>query len=45
MNLYNEVWGVWRVVAEMFFIPKPTFNINQIPDLSGQIFLVTGEVK
>lgn len=45
MNLYNEFWGFWRVLAEMWFIPKPTFSVDQIPDLSGQVILVTGEVK
>ena len=44
MNLYNELWGLWRVLAEMWFIPKPTFSVDQIPDLSGQVILVTGEV-
>lgn len=44
MNLYNELWGLWRVLTEMWFIPKPTFSVDQIPDLSGQVILVTGEV-
>lgn len=42
MYLLNELWGRWRVVAETFFMPKPTFSTDQIPDLSGQVFIVTG---
>lgn len=45
MNLYNELWGLWRVIAEMLFVPRPTFSADQIPDLSGQVILVTGKVK
>ncbi|KAI0747516.1 NAD(P)-binding protein [Fomes fomentarius] len=36
---YNSGW--WPLLKE-FFPPKPTFSVDQIPDLTGQVVIVTG---
>ncbi|KZT64537.1 NAD(P)-binding protein [Daedalea quercina L-15889] len=41
MGLYNDLWGLWRGAADMF-APKPKFSGEHIPDLSGQVMIVTG---
>ncbi|EPS99564.1 hypothetical protein FOMPIDRAFT_1050592 [Fomitopsis schrenkii] len=41
MGLYNELWGLWKGLTDML-APKPVFKTDQIPDLSGQVMLVTG---
>ena len=44
MGFYNDLWGAWRGLADAF-APKPIFKTDQIPDLSGQIMLVTGACR
>ena len=40
-GLVSKDKGIWPTIVQQF-PPKPKFSIDQIPDLSGRIVLVTG---
>jgi hypothetical protein len=33
---------VWSVFRQTFFVPRPTWSIDDIPDLTGKVVIVTG---
>ena len=35
-------WAISQVFQQSFFIPKPKFTVEDIPDQSGKVFIVTG---
>ncbi|TFK83924.1 NAD(P)-binding protein [Polyporus arcularius HHB13444] len=37
----SNLWNVWSALSQ-FYPPKPQFTVDQIPDLSGRIIIVTG---
>ena len=42
-NLQKELGYFWGVFApSMILPPPPTFSMDQIPDLTGRVALVTG---
>ena len=40
--LLSFISNLCAVVAQAF-PPKPTFSVDQIPDLTGQVVIVTGQ--
>ena len=40
-GLVSKDKGIWPTIVQQF-PPKPKFSIDQIPDLSGRIVIVTG---
>jgi len=35
-------WKFGQVWKQSYFIPKPKYTVNDIPDLSGKVIIVTG---
>ena len=35
-------WKLRQFWTESFFVPKPKFTADDIPDLSGRVMIVTG---
>ncbi|KLO08980.1 NAD(P)-binding protein [Schizopora paradoxa] len=35
-------WAISQVFQQSFFIPKPKYTVEDIPDQSGKVFIVTG---
>jgi retinol dehydrogenase-12 len=37
-----RVLDVWSLLKQSFFIPRPTWSTDDIPDLTGKVIIVTG---
>ncbi|RPD56672.1 NAD(P)-binding protein [Lentinus tigrinus ALCF2SS1-7] len=37
----SNLWNLWQALSQ-FYPPKSTFTVEQIPDLSGRVVIVTG---
>ena len=35
-------WKIGQLWKQSFFIPKPKFTADNVPDLSGKVVIVTG---
>ena len=41
-NSFSEFKKFWPAIVQ-WYPPKPKFNVDQIPDLTGRVVIVTGE--
>jgi hypothetical protein len=37
-----RVLDIWSLLKQSFWIPRPTWSIDDIPDLTGKVVIVTG---